>query len=152
MTGRIIVSSDKGIAHVIKDLSTPLASRVASYRGLELALECSKLSTQAWSQNLPVRLMRVVMPWVASTCWSLMAAYGLPRSEGGQESGPWESGSLAPSCGHVRLAPSPGQQKCSGCINLHRPRTMHMRKSDLMMANRIGGICEGMWESDGRKR
>ncbi len=51
-----------------------------------------------------------------------------------------------------RLAPSPGQQKCSECINLHRPRTMHMRKSDLMMANRIGGICEGMWESDGKKR
>jgi hypothetical protein len=50
---------------------------------------------------------------------------------------------LSGSCG-LSLASNSWFTKYPKCIKLHRPRILYMRKSDIMMADRIGGMLDGI--------
>ena len=61
---------------ILEDVLCRLAPRRVLPMVHELALQVpKKLSTQALSQQLPVRLMLAVMPCVVSSCWYCPAAY-----------------------------------------------------------------------------
>lgn len=73
-----------GIKHldVFEDIQRCLFTNRVTPMIRDLALECpEEASTQAFSQQLPVRLILGAMPWVVSRCWYRVSAYWLSRSE-----------------------------------------------------------------------